>query len=321
MLGSFCATMGPPFDPHSPQTQSIAAVFSIVLVIVAVVFLVVAAGVIYSIVRYRSRVAGAPEPRQIFGSRKLEVLWTVVQLSIVAGLFIVTVRAMVFIDAPQDSSRPPDLVITGHQWWWEVRYPSGAAATGIIATGDIHIPASRRLLARIESADVIHDFWAPQLARKMDAVPGRWSYIWLEADTPGTYAGVCSEFCGVEHAWMRFRVIAEPQSSFDAWLKRQTQSPPEPTGIAAEGAQLFQTKKCADCHAVTGTAIEVRKGPNLAHLAIRELLGSGISRNTPDNLALWLTNPQAAKPGNRMPDTPLSADEARALLAYLETLQ
>src|SRR5580692_756694 len=220
--------MGPSFDPHSPQTQSIAAVFSIVLVIVAVVFLVVAVGVIYSIVRYRSRAASAPEPRQIFGSRKLEVLWTVVPLLIVAGLFIVTVRAMVVIDAPQDSSRPPDLVITGHQWWWEARYPNG-----VVVPWDIHIPTSRRLLARIESADVIHDFWVPNLARKMDAVPGRPAYIWLEADAAGSYAGTCSEFCGAQHAWMRFRVIAEPEQDFEAWLTRQAQPSPEPIGVAA----------------------------------------------------------------------------------------
>jgi cytochrome c oxidase subunit 2 len=284
-------------------------------VIAAVVFLVVAAGVFYSSVRYLSRGVAATEPRQIFGSRKLEVIWTVAPLLIVTGLFIVTVRAMVTIDAPQDSRRPPDLMITGHQWWWEAHYPNG-----VVATGDIHIPTSRRLRARIESADVIHDFWAPNLARKMDAVPGRFGYIWLEADTPGTYAGACSEFCGAQHAWMRFRVIAEPEPSFQAWLKRQAEAPPEPTGIAAEGARLFRTKQCADCHAITGTDAIVRKGPNLAHLATREFLGGGISRNTPESLSLWLTNPQEAKPGNRMPDTPMSADEARALLAYMETL-
>lgn len=307
--------MGPLFSPHSLQTHAIAAVFSLVLAIAAVIFLIVAVGVVYSSVRYRSRDVEA-EPRQIFGSTKLEVLWTVVPVLIVTSLFIVTVRAMVLIDAPQDSSRPPDLVITGHQWWWEARYPNS-----VIATDDIHIPASRRLLARVESEDVIHDFWAPELARKIDAVPGRASYIWLEADTPGTYDGTCSEFCGAQHTWMRFRVVAEPEATFDAWLQRQAQSPPEPSGVAAEGARVFQSKKCADCHAVSATDTVVsRKGPNLAHLAARQSLG-GILRNTPDNLALWLTNPQAAKPGNRMPDTALSADERSALLAYLESLQ
>lgn len=285
--------------------------------IAAVVFLVVVTGVLWTVVRYRSRVLGASEPRQIFGSPNLEILWTVVPLLIVTGLFIVTVRAMVFIDAPQDSTQPPDLVITGHQWWWEARYPGG-----VVAVGDVHIPASRRLRARIESADVIHDFWAPELARKMDAVPGRWSYLWLEADTPGAYSGTCSEFCGAQHAWMRFRVIAEPEPDFNAWLTRQAQPSPEPTGVAVEGARLFQSKKCADCHSVSATvATPGAKGPNLAHLATREFLGGGIARNTPDALSLWLTNPQAAKPGNRMPDTPLSANERAALLAYLESLQ
>ncbi len=302
--------MGSPFSPHSVQTQSIAAVFHLVLVIASVVFLVVAAGVIYSCVRYQGRGVTASDPRPIFGSRNLEILWTVVPLAIVITLFVVTVRAMVLIDAPQNAGQTADLTITGHQWWWDARYPNGA-----VATGDIHIPAGRRLLVRLESADVIHDFWAPELARKMDAVPGRPSYLWLEADTPGAYSGACSEFCGAQHAWMRFRVVAEPEADFQAWLQRQIQSPPEPTGVAAEGARLFRSKKCADCHAFG------QKGPDLTHLATRALLGAGISPNTPQTLALWLTNPQAAKPGNRMPDTPLSPPEAQALLAYLESLR
>jgi cytochrome c oxidase subunit 2 len=300
---------GPTFSPHSPQTEAIAAVFSFVLVIAAVIFSIVAGGVAYCSMRYRAR-AGAGEPRQIFGSRGIEILWTVAPLAIVTALFVITVRAMVFIDAPQERGQTPDLVITAHQWWWEARYPNG-----VVVPWDIHIPTSRRLLVRVESADVIHDFWVPELARKMDAVPGRPSYIWLEASSPGTYSGTCSEFCGAQHAWMRFRVIAEPEAAFNAWLRRQMQPPPEPTGIAAEGARLFRTKKCADCHSLGS------KGPDLAHVATREFLGSGISRNTPENLALWLTNPQAAKPGNRMPDTPLSANERDALLAYLESLQ
>jgi cytochrome c oxidase subunit II len=302
--------VGSPFSPHSAQTHLIAAVFFLVLVIAGVILFLVAAAVVYSSVRYRSRGIAGTEPKQVFGSRKLEMVWTIVPLAIMTALFVITVRAMVLIDAPQESGQTPDLIVTGHQWWWDARYPNGA-----VATGDIHIPAGRRMLVRIESTDVIHDFWAPELARKMDAVPGRPSYIWLEADTPGTYSGACSEFCGAQHAWMRFRVVAESAADFDAWLQRQTQAPPEPTGIAAEGARLFRSKKCADCHAPGG------KGPDLAHVATREFLGSGISRNTPENLALWLTNPQAAKPGNRMPDTPLSANERDALLAYLETLR
>ena len=276
--------------------------------IAAVVFLVVAAGVIWSVARFRSRGLSTTEPRQVFGSRKLEILWTVVPLAIVTGLFIVTVRAMVLIDAPQDSDRSPDLVITGHQWWWEARYPNG-----VVVPWDIHIPASRRLRARIESADVIHDFWVPDLARKMDAVPGRWGYIWLEADKPGTYVGTCSEFCGAQHAWMRLRVIAEPEASFEAWLKMEARSMFNAAPAADE--RLFKGK-CGQCHDLTPG-----KGPSLAHLASREFLGGGIARNTPENLMLWLTDPQAAKPGNRMPNIPLTDAERNMILGYLESLR
>ncbi len=282
------------------------------LLIAAVVFLVVAVGVVYSVVRYRWR-GQATEPRQIFGSRKLEVLWTLAPIAILTGLFIVTVRAMVLIDAPQDSERPVDLVITGHQWWWEARYPNG-----VVVPWDIHIPTSRRLRVRIESADVIHDFWVPNLARKMDAVPGRWGYIWLEADTPGTYAGTCSEFCGAQHAWMRFRVIAEPEPDFEAWLNNEARA--IRNNVPAPAEQLFRAK-CEKCHTLVAAEPSSGKGPSLAHLASRETLGGGIQRNTPENLMLWLTDPQAAKPGNRMPNIPLTAEERRALLMYLESLR
>ena len=291
------------------------AVFRLVLLIAAVIFLIVASGVTYCVLRYRTP-GGSGEPRPNFGSRGIEILWTVVPLVIVGVLFVITVRAMVAIDAPQDGKQTPDLVVTGHQWWWDARYPNGA-----VATGDIHIPVGRRLLVGVESSDVIHDFWVPELARKMDAVPGRSSYVWLEADTPGTYTGACSEFCGAQHAWMRFRVIAEPEAGFEAWLKRQGELPEPATGIVAEGEQVFRSKKCSDCHAVAGISAISAKGPSLAHLASREFLGSGIAPNTSANLALWLTNPQAAKPGNRMPDTPLSPQDRDALLAFMESLR
>ncbi len=305
--------MGPPFNPHSPQTQSIATVFSIVLAIAAVVFLVVAVGVVYSVVRSRSRGALTTEPRQIFGSRKLETLWTVVPLAIVTGLFIVTVRAMVAIDAPQESGRSPDIVVTGHQWWWEARYPNG-----VVVPWDIHIPVGRRLRARIESADVIHDFWVPELARKMDAVPGRWGYIWLEANTPGEYAGTCSEFCGAQHAWMRFRVIAEAESNYKTWLEAEARA--EANDVPASDERLFRAK-CGDCHTTVARVPGSGKGPSLAHIARREFLGGGIMRNSPDNLMLWMTDPQTAKPGNRMPTPKLTPEERRMILTFLESLR
>ncbi len=306
--------LGSLFSPHSPQVHAISALFGYFLILAAVIFLIVAGLVGYSVVRYRAR-AGSPPPRQVFGSKTLEITWTAVPLLIVAVLFAFTVRIMASIDAPLAPPQPPDVIITAHQWWWEARYPNGA-----VTAHEIHIPAGRRLLARIDSADVIHDFWVPQLARKMDAVPGRQSFIWLEADTAADYSGACAEFCGKQHAWMRVRVIAEPEADFAAWLTREAMPPPPPTGDAAEGARVFQQLKCGDCHTVSPADTRSLIGPPLAHIATRRILGGEIP-NTAENLARWIADPQSIKPGNRMPNPRLSSAEVRVLTAFVESLR
>jgi cytochrome c oxidase subunit 2 len=304
-----------PFSAHSPQTHAIAGLFRDVFALAVVIFLCVACTVMFGVFRYRSR--GEEEPPQVEGSRRLEVIWTAVPLFIVLVMFVVTVRTMASVDAPDDRRHVPDLFITGHQWWWEVRYPNG-----MVTAGEIHIPVGRRLLARIDTADVIHDFWVPELARKIDAVPGLPGNIWLEADTPGDYPGSCAEFCGVQHAWMRFVVVAEPEQAFSAWLRHESEPAAVPSaGPEAIGARLFEQKNCGSCHAISGTSSAGRSGPDLSHIADRQYLGSGISRNTPEKLAQWIADPQAAKPGNRMPASPLSAVEAQELQAYLESLK
>ncbi|HLK50150.1 MAG TPA: cytochrome c oxidase subunit II [Bryobacteraceae bacterium] len=306
--------LGPVFTPHSPEAQAMSALFGAFLVLATVIFLIVAGLVTYGIVRYRAR-AGAGEPRQTFGSRGLEITWTAIPLLIVTVLFVFTVRTMASIDAPLTPDQPADIVITGHQWWWEARYRNGADTAN-----EIHIPVGRRVLARIESVDVIHDFWVPQLARKMDAVPGRPAYVWLEADTAGTYSGTCSEFCGMQHAWMRFEVIAEPEADFSAWLAREAIPPQPPSGDAAEGARIFQQQKCGDCHAVSPADTRVLPGPPLTHIASRRLLGGEIP-NTAENLTHWILTPQSIKPGNKMMDPRLSAVDVGPLSAYMESLR
>jgi cytochrome c oxidase subunit II len=306
--------MAPWLKPHSPEAQAIVTLFARYMVIAAVIFLVVAALVAYCIVRRRAR-QGAGDPPQYTGSRKLETAWTAIPLLVVLLLFALALRTMAFVDAPRNPGREPDLVVTGHQWWWEARYSSGA-----VTANEIHIPAGRRLLARIDAADVIHDFWVPQLARKIDAVPGLASYLWIEADVPGTYEGTCSEFCGVQHAGMRFQVVAEPEPVFTAWLASQSVTPALPVGLAAVGERLFRDRKCGDCHAVSPADARVLMGPPLTHVASRNRLG-GDRPNTQENLGLWITNPQFIKPGNRMPDQQLPAAEVQALVAYLEALR
>jgi cytochrome c oxidase subunit II len=297
----------PVLSPQSPEAHAIATLFMNFLVLCAIIFALVAGLVGYSVVRYRAR-QGDADPRPVFGHRRIEITWTVVPLVIVLVIFGFTLRTMAKVDAPLNPDRAADLTIIGHQWWWEASYPNGA-----MTAREIHIPAGRRLLVRIESADVIHDFWVPQLTRKMDAVPGRVGYLWLEADAPGSFVGACAEFCGKQHAGMRFEVIAEPEPDFSAWVRHQAEEPP-----ANPAERLFRERKCADCHAISARDEKRYVGPPLAHIAGRKSLGGNLP-NTPANLSLWIERPQSILPGNRMPDSHVPAEEVQALTTFLET--
>ena len=301
------------FNPGSPQAAAISHLFLVVLVICAVIFGVVVGLVSAAIFRFR-RQPGAGEPRQIFGNLKLEILWTLVPCLILAWLAVLTYRGMSLSDPPV--TRPPDLVVIAHQWWWEVRYPP----SGVVTANEIHIPAGRKLLVRLESADVIHDFWVPALSRKMDMIPGQPNHLWLESDQPGVFAGTCSEFCGAEHAWMRFTVVAQAPQAYDAWLAQQAMPAALPvTDSAKKGLKLFETMTCVNCHSIRGISEAGSAGPDLTHFAGRDMLGAGVLRNTPANLARWLKDPQAVKPGTQMPNLKLTDAQIKDLVSYLGT--
>jgi cytochrome c oxidase subunit II len=305
----------PVFHPFSPETASIAHLFILVLivcgVILAIVVGMIACGLIFS--RHKT---GAADPAPHFGNRKLEITWTVIPILIVIWFFALTVRGM--READPATNRKPDLIVIGHQWWWEVRYPQ----TGVVTANEIHIPVGQQWLVRMESADVIHDFWVPALARKIQMIPGLTNHIWLEADVPGTYDGECAEYCGAGHAWMRFLVIAESPAAFDAWLHNQENSAVIPaTDSAQTGLKIFQTMSCINCHSIHGVSVAANAAPDLTHLASREILGGGVLSNTEANLFRWLKNPQAIKPGCFMPNLKLTDAQAGALTSYLGTLQ
>ncbi len=305
---------GSPFNPISPQERDISNLFIGILVAGAVVFALVAGLVLFIAVRYRHR-GGSDEPYQEFGKRRLEIAWTIAPAIVLAVILGFTVKTMA-ATSPGPGDHPPDLIITGYQWWWGIQYP----ASGVVTANEVHLPVGRRMLLQLDSADVIHDFWVPQLGRKMDMIPGHTNWLWVEPDTAGTYLGACAEFCGAEHAWMRIRVIVQPQAEFDAWQRQQARPHPAPAGgDAAQGAQLFAQMTCASCHAVAGTGASARVGPDLTHYGSRDTLGAGVLDNTPANLAQWLKDPQAVKPGSHMPNLQLTDDQIRALVAYLES--
>ena len=305
----------PVFHPFSPETASISHLFLLVLIVCGVILAIVVGMVGYGLIFFRHR-PGSADPAPHFGNRKLEITWTVGPILIIVCLFTLTVRGMRQSDPA--ANRQPDLIVVGHQWWWEVRYPK----TGVVTANEIHIPVGRQWLVRLESADVIHDFWVPSLARKMQLIPGLTNHIWLEADAPGTYGGECAEYCGAEHSWMRFSVIAESPEAFDAWLR----NPERPTAVPAmdsaqTGLKIFQTMNCINCHSIRGVSVSANAAPDLTHLASREILGGGVMSNTETNLFRWLKNPQAIKPGCLMPNLKLTDAQVSALTSYLETLQ
>jgi cytochrome c oxidase subunit 2 len=230
-------------------------------------------------------------------------------------VFVVMLHDMAALSA---AGRDPTLTVevTGHDWWWEVRYPDRHVTTA----NEIHILVGQPVRLVLRSADVIHSFWVPQLAAKTDLIPGKTNVTWLQARVAGTYRGQCAEYCGLQHAHMALLVVADPPEAFAAWVRQQRATATAPGApLAASGRAVFERSSCAACHSIGGTTARGTIGPNLTHLGSRHTIGAGTLPNTPDNLAAWITDPQAAKPGAAMPPQPLTPQELRALVAYLES--
>lgn len=300
----------------SPQAQQILSLFTIVLSIAAVIFAIVFGIVIINIVRFR-RSKREGEPRQDFGNPKLETLWTLGPALILGFVFFMTVRTMHRVQPPPED-HPTDMIVTANQWWWKAQYPG----TRAVVANELHMPVNEQWLLRILSADVDHDFWVPNLGRKVDAIPNHPNYVWLHPTDTGRFLGMCAEFCGAEHAWMRFTVVVEPKDRFEAWLKHQSENAVEPTDPdAVRGKQILMSMTCRNCHAIRGTAARGDVGPDLTHLASRRKIAGGVMKNTTDNLSTWLRAPQDIKPECHMPNLDLTKQEIHYLVTYLETLK
>jgi cytochrome c oxidase subunit II len=216
---------------------------------------------------------------------------------------------------------PIAIQVTGHQWWWEVNYPNSEPDLRVTTANEIHVPLHERVNLILQSGDVIHSFWAPNITGKRDLIPGYSSSISFQVDTPGVYHGQCAEFCGLQHAHMGFSIVAESREDFDAWQRDQLQPAPEPADPqAARGKQVFLTHPCVMCHTIRGTDAGSNMGPDLTHIASRPRIAADTLPNTPGALGGWILDPQAAKPGNHMAPNSLTGDELQALLSYLQTL-
>ncbi|MFQ5795481.1 MAG: cytochrome c oxidase subunit II [Candidatus Bipolaricaulia bacterium] len=305
------------FDAAGPVAERQRDLLWFIIWVAVGILVVVEGALIYAIIRYRRRPRQAGEPEPVHGHSGLEISWTIAPVLIVAAIGVFTVRTIFDLSSPP----VPDALqikVTAYQWWWEFQYPDAE----VVTANELHIPVGQVVNLNIESQDVIHSFWVPKLAGKMDAIPNQLNQLWLRADQSGIYWGQCAEFCGIAHAFMRFRVIAQPEDEFQAWL--QVQQQPAVTlvdDLARKGAEIFARSACIGCHTVAGTLAQGKIGPDLTHFGDRTTLGAGILDNNPENLADWLRDPQAVKPGNRMPNLNLSEDEISALAAYLQSLK
>jgi len=307
---AYLHTYGPRADP---VTDLMWFLIWLSMAVVAIVAGLVVAGVMV-------RGIGAARPRPAVVRGKGGVAWIVggVALTVVAltVALVRTVAVLVRTDSPAVSP-PLAIEVIGHQWWWEVRYPASGATPAFATANEIHVPVAVPVLVRLASADVIHSFWAPALTGKTDTIPGRTNITWFQADRPGFYAGACTEYCGLQHAHMALAVVAQPAADFARWRARQGQQ-----AVAAEGpgAAVFG-RNCASCHAVRGTVAHGQKGPDLTHLMSRATIAAGLLLANGDALAGWIANPQALKPGTKMPATHLSGPELNAVTSYLRTLK
>jgi cytochrome c oxidase subunit II len=336
------------FSPFSTPGREIDGLSHFVLAITTGIFLVMSILLVYVITRYRARPGENSEPPQVFGSLQIELSWTIIPILIIVVLFLSTARVLFSIqDAPKPTTAL-DVVVTGHQFWWEFQYPQ----YGVVTANELHLPLStpaapRPAFMKLTSADVIHSFWVPELNGKTDLVPNRVNEMWIDPQKPGLYVGQCAQFCGAEHAKMLLRVYVDTPEQFQQWIAGQQKTQPElntnggPTTVAGPpsgakginadtggnqpnaklGQADFEHQACFACHTISGTVAFGRMGPNLTHLMSRETLAAGIIANNAQNLKAWIAAPDTFKPGSLMPALHLSDRENAEITAYLLTLK
>jgi cytochrome c oxidase subunit 2 len=300
-------------DPKGPAAARIADVWWLMLALAVAVYLAVA-GLIFVAARRRR---GADQQGRRLPLGENAFIWIggiAVPTAILVVLAVVTVSSTADLTRADDD--PLRIEVEGFKWWWEVRYPG----TEVVTANEVHVPVGRPVEIELTTADVIHSFWVPELAGKVDMVPGQRNLLRVTADQPGEYRGQCAEFCGVQHARMAFLVVADEPEAFDDWMERHRAPPPEPPpGPASEGERIFENTSCAGCHTVRGTSARGESGPDLSDFGSRRTIGAATVENNRGNLSGWLVNAQTIKPGNLMPPISLEPDELQALIAYLET--
>jgi cytochrome c oxidase subunit 2 len=317
-----CSGWQSALDVHGESAITLKQLIILIVVVCSVVWALVMVALILALVRKRAR-REPPVEVNAGTERRMTIAVTAAVAATVAIIAGFTVLSF-FTTHALSVAGPDDLTIKvrGLQWWWGLEYYGSTPEQRFETANEIHIPVGRKVRLQLEGLDVIHSFWVPSLAGKQDLVPGRPNELTLRAERPGVYRGQCAEFCGLQHAHMAFFVIAEQQGAFDAWVRSQQHAAATASdGEAASGQQAFMSRQCAACHTIRGTPANGTTGPDLTHVGSRTTIAAGLLPTTRGSLAAWIADPQTIKPGNNMPIVPLTADQLRAVSAYLASLR
>lgn len=347
LLSSACAEDAPQdaLEPAGEVARKADFLWDLTFGIAVAVFVIVEGVLVFALLKFRAR--PGRRAAQFHGNTRLEVALVVIPALLLAGVGVPTVATIFDLAGRPDDAL--DVKVIGHQFWWEFEYQlDDDEEPEVVTANEMYIPTDRPVYLTLEGStqgitpgfatDVIHSFWVPRLGGAQDLVPGRTTNLTIQADEPGTYRGQCKEFCGLSHAEMKLRVIAQTPRDFEVWSNRQQLAAIEPSGaLQQEGAELFlagsdgngsfaEGPACATCHTVRGLETEGFQatgtiGPDLTHLASRETFAAALLDLNGENLRTWLQDPPAVKPGIGMPDLGLTAEEIDALVAYLLSLK
>ena len=319
-----CRGMQTPLAPGGEQADSLFMLLSLMLTVAAVLYALVVGFLGWSAWRARGRAMAGAEPVVSPDDRALSRGLTVWAAVIVAGLALLA-SASFLAERRLAAARAHETLrvsVTGHQWWWRIQYRDPVSGAAIETANELHLPLGRTARIELGAADVIHSFWVPGLAGKLDMIPGRANSVDVTPRRTGWYRGQCAEFCGAQHAHMAFDVKVDTPAEFAAWLAAQAQPAAVPRDPAMlRGMRVVTGGQCAMCHVLRGTAARGRAGPDLTHLGSRRMIAAGTLANTRGGIQGWVAQPQALKPGAMMPPVTLDPADADAVSAYLESLK
>lgn len=316
-----------PNDPQGPVARSIADLYWIMFIAAVVVLAIVDGALIYAGIKFRERPGHVAQ--QFHGHNMLELTWTIIPTIMVVSFSVLSWQKLDFINNSRGGDVGMVIQAEGVQWAWNFSYPREDRfrlndGSHLTDAQELHIPVGMKVRIELSAKDVIHSFWVPSLGGKKDAVPGRATDLWIQADRPGTYKGQCLEFCGDGHADMLITLVAHPVNEYAAWIdEAKTRANRFTSEEAKRGRELFRSLACAGCHTIDGlTAGKFQGAPNLTHVASQKsIVGGLLSPVNEENLRRWISNPPAVKPGTTMPNLGLSEQQVTDLVNFLLVLE